>query len=170
MRRFLGLAAPPEFAREVQAWQRSLSHVITAPHITLKAPGGLTDDLAWLPQVQQACARFSPLVVTLSGVRTFGKRVIYLGVRGERLPDLHRALLAAVSPARRLAHEGEGYTPHLTIVLTDAPLGVPFGEALELARRTFTAPVSFTADSVRLYRKPIPGTPYQPERDFPLGP
>ncbi|WP_310583132.1 hypothetical protein [Deinococcus sp.] len=37
----MGVLPPPELSARILAWQRALGHVITTPHITLKAPGGL---------------------------------------------------------------------------------------------------------------------------------
>lgn len=170
MRRFLGLVPPEDFAARVTAWQRALGHHITAPHVTVKAPSGLADDLAWLPAAQNVCAAFPAFEVELSGVQTFDHRVIYLAVAGERVVDLHAALLQAVSPAVRAVHEGRGaFTPHLTLVLAWEPLAVGFDEAWGAACATFTRPFSFTAEFVRLFVKRRPGQPYEAERDLRLG-
>lgn len=170
MRRFLGLVPPPAFAAEVLAWQAALGHRITAPHVTVKAPPGLSDDLAWRPRAEAVCAAFPPFPVTLAGVRTFGKGVIYLAVDAPAARDLHVALVDALGGPDPAAFEGrDAFVPHLTLVLARAPLAVPFGEALERARAAFARPVVFDATLVRLYRKPVPGGEYEPERDLPLG-
>ncbi|WP_027482857.1 2'-5' RNA ligase family protein [Deinococcus pimensis] len=169
MRHFLGLVPPDGFTREVVAWQASLGHRITTPHVTVKAPDHLTPDRRWLPDVERACASHPPVEVTLTGVRTFGRRVVYLGVQGEGLRDLHLDLVGAVGAPLAPFEGRRAFTPHLTLVLSRAPLGVSFDEALARATETFTTPVTFHATFVRLFRKPSPGGTYEVDRDLPLG-
>lgn len=169
MRRFLGLTPPPDYSARVEVFRQSIRHRITAPHVTVKAPNGLTPDLVWLPAVREACASTQPFTVRVEGVRSFGRRVIYLAVHGEGVRDLHVSLLDAVAPAQRSQHEGRGaFTPHVTVVLAWEELGVTFDEALERARAELTEGVTFTARAVDVYRKPRPGAAYEVELSLPL--
>ena len=95
---FVGVLPPPELSARILAWQRALDHLITAPHVTLKAPGGLNAQQTLA--CREVCRRTPPFDLRLGGVQTFGGRVIYLAASGEGLSALHTALVAAVPVPR----------------------------------------------------------------------
>ncbi|MCL4352505.1 MAG: hypothetical protein M1318_07660 [Firmicutes bacterium] len=53
------------------------------PHITVKAQGGLTPDLAWTDPVTAVCAAFPRFIVAITGPEFLGDAVVYLGVVSE---------------------------------------------------------------------------------------
>ena len=63
---FVGALPPVALSRQVTAWQGRLNHVVTAPHITLKAPGRYSAEQ--LDGFRQVCGRTSPFEVLMAGV------------------------------------------------------------------------------------------------------
>ena len=109
------MVPPPDLSHEIEALQRQLGlrpHL--PPHVTVKAPPGLVDAPTWRPRARTALAVVAPRELTLGAVAWFGTRVAYLSVLGE-LMDLHQAALDATVGGRGDEHEGDAYTPHLTI-------------------------------------------------------
>ena len=170
---FVGLRPPPVLAERARSWQRSLGHEITAPHVTLKAPGRLS-----APQIlacREACRHAAPFQVRIGGVGSFGERVIFLRAEGPNLTALHCALVAAVGQEPG-GFELDGYHPHLTLAVNWRPmrpgLGHGWAEVLASAEAEFAdlehAPLDFTAREVVLYRKDAPGQPYVEDRVWTL--
>ncbi|GGJ82239.1 2'-5' RNA ligase family protein [Deinococcus aquiradiocola] len=170
---FVGLRPPPDLAAQVTAWQARMGHVITEPHVTLKAPGPYTP--AQLGALRAACAAHPPFDVTLGGVRMFGQRVVYLRVDGDGPHRLHAALVGALDlPPGEF--ELQHYSPHLSVALGWRPvrpdLNGDWNAVQDDARQEFaaleTAPVTFRVTGAVLYRKPVPGAPYRPGAEWPL--
>ena len=158
----MGALPPPGLNARILAWQLALGHVITAPHVTLKAPGTLNAEQ--LLACREVCRRTPSFDLLLRGVQTFGQRVIYLAVSGEGLPALHAALVAAVGdPAGEF--ELDGYHPHLTLALSYRPIQLPWPDVLASAHREFAdlgrAPLTSQMQHAALFRKDMPGQPYQ---------
>ena len=147
------------------------------PHITVKARSGLGPDLAWVPAARAVAEHWAPVEVSLGGPEVFGNgSALYLGVRSPGAVALHLALLEALKPAgrfgsERFRYEGPGMTPHLTLAL--ARRGVAPAALLPVARQAFadleSAPLTFTARTLTLMRKPGPGGAYAPLEEWALG-
>ena len=158
---FVGVLPPPELSARILAWQRALGHVITTPHITLKAPGGLNAQQALA--CREVCRRTPPFDLWLGGVQTFRGRVIYLAASGKGLSALHAALVAAVgTPAGEF--ELDNYHPHLTLALGYRPVRYPWPDVLASAYSEFAdlerAAVTCQVRDAALFRKDVPGQPY----------
>ena len=158
---FVGVLPPPELSARILAWQRALGHVITTPHVTLKAPGGLNAQQALA--CREVCRRTPPFDLWLGGVQTFGGRVIYLAASGKGLSALHAALVAAVgTPAGEF--ELDNYHPHLTLALGYRPVRYPWPDVLASAYSEFAdlerAAVTCQVRDAALFRKDVPGQPY----------
>ncbi len=166
---FVGTLPPPALSVRISDWQARLEHVITAPHVTLKAPGQYR--AAPLTAFGQVCGRTSPFEVAIGGVRTFPDRVIYLEAVGAGLKALHTELVAATGPPPG-AFELAGYQPHLTLALGWRPLRLDWPEVLASAQEEFAAleaePLRFTVREVVLFRKDRPGERYQEETRWKL--
>ncbi len=159
---FVGALPPPVLSARILAWQHALGHAITAPHVTLKAPGRLNAEQ--ILACREACRRTPPFGMQLGGVQTFGQRVIYLAASGEGLSALHAKLVAAVGhPVAEF--ELDGYHPHLTLALDHRPIRLPWPEVVASARNEFDdlerAPVVFSVQDIILFRKDAPGQPYR---------
>ena len=167
---FVGVLPPPVVSARILAWQLALGHVITAPHVTLKAPGNLNAEQVLA--CREVCRRTPPFDLQLGGVQTFGQRVIYLAAGGEGLSALHAALVAAVGdPAGEF--ELDQYHPHLTLALSYRPLQLPWPDVLASAQTEFAdlelAELDFQVQHAVLFRKDAPGQPYREAERWALG-
>jgi 2'-5' RNA ligase len=170
---FVGVRPPALLAQQICLWQQRLGHVITEPHVTLKAPGRWED--GQIEECRLACQRMPRFQVRVGRVQTFGERVISLTVSGPGLNALHGSLVAAVGEAPG-TFELSAYHPHLTLALSWRPMtGRPAGSSgldwplnwvsvLASAQTEFAAlqdaPLEFEAREAVLYRKQRPGEPY----------
>jgi 2'-5' RNA ligase len=84
------------------------------PHVTLKSPLGLGDDLAWLAPAREAVRGVGALHVRLGPVRSFDTRVLYLAVTCKGIEQLHERLLAACLSSD-VREEDRPYVAHLTL-------------------------------------------------------
>lgn len=166
---FIGVVPPAALAERVLAWQARLEHAITAPHVTLKAPGQFSE--VQLAACERACARTPAFEVQLGAVQTFPDRAVYLSASGPGLHPLHTELVAAVGLATG-PFELEGYHPHLTLALAWRPLAGSWAAALASAQAEFAdlerAPLRFTVAEAALFRKDRAGEPYQMVSRWPL--
>jgi 2'-5' RNA ligase len=177
VRYFIGIVPPDDYKKRIERfrnrWASNRTGEVAEPHITVKAQGGLTEDLAWLDRVREVCASFPRFQLSLGEPETYGEAVAYLDVRSDEIHELHRRLLNAVSPPPeliRLHYEGELYDPHLTLGQTHWGMSGP--EIMEMKREARTAlapwpvfPVAF----VRVYKEIEPDK-YVPFEDIPLAP
>ena len=119
MEYFIGIVPPDEYRERVERFQnRWIVRSGVEPHITLKAQGGLTEDLAWLGRVREVCQRFKPFRVSFDGPAYFGETILYLGVQSQELVELHRKIVQAVSPPSesiRRYFELDDFVPHMTL-------------------------------------------------------
>lgn len=166
---FVGVLPPADLAGRVLAWQARLEHVVTAPHVTLKAPGQFSG--ARLAACERACARSPAFEVRLGGVQTFPDRVVYLSASGPGLHALHSGLVAATGQSAG-PFELEGYHPHLTLALGWRPLAGAWADVLASAQAEFAdlegAPLRFTVSEAALFRKDRAGEPYRQVARWPL--
>ena len=158
---FIGIEPPHAVKERVLGWQATFEHSITAPHVTLKAPGQLT------PAQRLACretvAQVEPFDAQIGGVATFGQRVIFLKAGGEGLTRLHAALVKAVGEPAGPFELG-GYHPHLTLMLNWRPMYGDWHDAHASAQAEFAdleaQPLRFTVRQVALFQKEEAGQPY----------
>ncbi|GGQ94815.1 2'-5' RNA ligase family protein [Deinococcus ruber] len=159
---FIGVLPPDPLVVRVRQWQAALNHVITTPHITLKAPGQWS--AAQLAACRSSVATCAPFTAELSGAATFGERVIFLKAGGDGLASVHAALVAALGEGPGTFELG-GYHPHLTLALSWRPLHGTWQDALASAQAEFAdleaAPLRFTVGQVALFEKQRAGQPYR---------
>ncbi|MFC4455553.1 2'-5' RNA ligase family protein [Deinococcus sonorensis] len=163
---FIGIEPPADLSAAIRAWQVQLHHDITAPHVTVKPPQGMSAEVA--ARCRAVCPQLPAFALRLHGVRTFDSRVIYLDAQGEGLHHLHWSLVEA-SGLPATSHERGGYTPHLTMVLSRRPMNVSWPEALASARAEFgSVDRTYTVEAAVLYVKDRPGQPYRVAERWPL--
>jgi 2'-5' RNA ligase len=159
------VATPPEaYQRRIVAWRSRWlgdgERRAVEPHVTVKAQGGLTDDLAWLDRVRAVCATFSAFVVALTGPAMFGDHVVYLGVESPGIVSLHRRLVEAVAPPPALIEqyfELDQYTPHLTLGQSEWGLAAKvLAEMRAEAARALSPFPTFNVAALRIYRETAP--------------
>ena len=106
---------------EVLSFRKQWKHTGIAPHITAKAPCGLTPDEVWVERIQRICQGQTEIGVCVSGVSLFGSSVLFLRVESIELIRLHNLIIAdlGISVAEQTAcFEGAQYLPHLTLLQT----------------------------------------------------
>lgn len=169
---FIGIVPPVECRKRIRHFRErwhSARHVVTEPHITVKAQGGLTEDLAW---VRHVCSAIDPFAVTLEEPRGFGETVVYLNVYAPGLMTVHKRLVETMSlSVETLQHyfEGDLYVPHLT--LGQSAWGMTQGELREMYRQARVELASlgtFTAFGLQIFRGLEPGG-YVPTLYVPFG-
>ena len=177
MTRFFFAVVPPEPALSVIDALRARwghPHQKVEPHITVKPPfphEGQPE--RFLAPVRAALSGITPLQARLGDPARFGGAVLYLSVLCPGLQALHRAVLQALepfAPPDPRFHEGESYTPHLTLAGTR--FGVSPG-GLDRMEREAEGELSdlnpFTVSFLRCYRRDEKDGPWQPLCDLPFG-
>jgi 2'-5' RNA ligase len=169
----LVVVPPAELAARIREFQKNQLRVLplAAPHITVKAQGGLGQDEAWLDDVRAVAARFPAFRTGVAGIGMFGEEFLYLRAEpGEALVRLHAALLKAVNPAPALIEryfEGKAYVPHLTL----AGPGLSSHEMAVVkvaAEERFAIRELFDVTFVRVLRQAKDGEPFLGYLDLPL--
>jgi 2'-5' RNA ligase len=174
----IGIFAPADVTREIEAWQALFPKHQSGmkAHVTVKRP--------FVPRVPQAqivaciagiCYPFRPFWLELQGLGQFtipNDNVLYVAVtENPTLRLLHQALLVALaefvepgSPEDAL-YEGEGFVPHLTIAhnLSDADL-----PAVRARLAGYTPRYKFPVTELALAGQEDKGE-WQILRYFPLG-
>jgi 2'-5' RNA ligase len=150
-------------------------HHNVEPHATVKAPFPWDGDPEQLlTPVRSACAALAPFPARLGAPARFGGAgVLYLTVDSPGLHQLHLAVLEALSgllPPRDDAHEGEGYTPHLTLAVGRFGISPEAMDRMEQeARADLGALPPFAVGALRLYRRESREERWRPACDVPLG-
>ena len=156
---FIGLPLPPNFARKVLKFQRKYENNslpgIVEPHITVKAQGGLSEDLEWLSPVRKVIESTISFEVKVGKPNTFAGKAVYLSVQSEGAKLLHRELVISVSPSEdeiAAYYEMDSYVPHVSIAILEDNLDSDTLERIrEDASKTFTGSFSFVVESARIY-------------------
>lgn len=174
MRYLIGVVPPEEIMEKITNFQKSfpMNRVpfFIEPHITVKAQGGLTEDLAWLGGVESAIAEFSPLTIRFDGIGQFGQNVLFRRVVSDNIAALRDVLISVVNPnpeEREKYFEDVSYEPHLT--LGQIELGMTVEEIARmkpLAEREFSSPEDFTTGFLRIYSQEQPGQSYKKFSDI----
>jgi 2'-5' RNA ligase len=173
MRVFVGLPAPPEFARKIEKIHQSQYPMLRLSrlefHITLKAPQEVQNLDEWVKAAFAACINFSAPKITIEKV-FINPFNLCLEVRKQPLVDLQDSLVRALKPYNSpgiTLHEKETFIPHITIGRSNKP--IPPRERKELLQQlniNFDE-LSFTASTVRLYAM-LNGVSYDSAKDINL--
>lgn len=122
MQYIIGIVPPSAYGQRIVAFQRrwpgNQTPGVVEPHITVKAQGGLTPDLAWIQSVIAVCSAFPRFTVTVTEAEFFANAVVYLGIASLSIRVLHRRLVEAIMPPpESIARyfEWDHYVPHLTL-------------------------------------------------------
>jgi len=175
MQYFIGIVPPEDYQQKIVAFQRRCTnnrlYEVVEPHITVKAQGGLTADMRWLNKIREVCSEFPRFPVSLTEPASFGRDVVYLGVTSNRIFELHRQMVSAVSPSSELIQryfELDMYTPHLTLGQAYWGMNKSELEDMKAEARTDLRPFpTFTVEYVRIYEEAEPNT-YQQFEDIQL--
>jgi 2'-5' RNA ligase len=176
MQYFIGVVPPDDYKRKLisfqERWKNNSLVKVVEPHITVKAQSGLTMDKSWLGNVKAVGESFSPFEVTLNQPMFFGEHVLFLSVLSNKINDLHRRLVDAVSPDQELIKkymELEDYTPHLTLGQTFWGLTYPeLKEMADMTEKKLLPYPTFEVQFIRIYQEIEPNR-YIKYLDIPLG-
>jgi 2'-5' RNA ligase len=122
-RYFIGLTLPENITRLLEITRHKVFMPQTMlsplqPHITLLHPNALMqsppEDL--LPKIRAAVQPFLPVTLTLTSLKWFDRRVIYLAVDCPDLAVLQSALVAQLpSEPQAKFYASRTFTPHVTL-------------------------------------------------------
>ncbi|WP_217594685.1 2'-5' RNA ligase family protein [Cohnella sp. GbtcB17] len=164
---FIGIVPPEEYKEQIlvfrnkwaktfrNRWDINGFRAPVEPHITVKLPNGLTEDMIWLERVRETCASFPSFQITLSKPGSFGTAVAFLSVESKEIFRLHKNLVDAISPPPEFIDrntELDNFIPHLTLGQTK--WGMTEAEIIEMksaASEVLPPFPSFDVTSVRLF-------------------
>lgn len=178
MKFFIGIVPPLATKEKVLEFQKSFpSNKIPffhEPHITLKAPSGLTEDKSWLAPVMALVGDYPRFQIKLEGLGGFEDRVLFLNpVFSQELMDLHLKLVNFLYPnteSDNKFYERSLFYPHLTLGETTWG-GMTPEELVEMKKKAeieFYSIPPFQVDFVRVFQKEKDGEPYRKLLDIPL--
>ncbi|WP_340003681.1 2'-5' RNA ligase family protein [Paenibacillus sp. FSL K6-0276] len=176
MQYFIGIVPPDEYKEQIAAfrnrWASNRLQAVVEPHITVKAQGGLTEDMHWLENVRGTCSSVQCFQLSLSEPGSFGNAVTFLSVESKDVYDLHKRLVDTVSPSPELIKrylELDRFHPHLTLGQTY--WGMNEAEIEEMKQSAMHALVPFPTFNVKFVRvyKEIEPNKYVPFEDIKFG-
>lgn len=173
MQYFIGIVPPNEYKEQIalfcNLWHSNRLREVVEPHITVKAQGGLTEDLIWLEKVREVCSSVQSFQLSLTEPATFGNAVVFLGVQSKKIYEFHKQLVETVSPSPELIKryfEWDNYHPHLTLGQTYWGMKESEIIEMEIASRNALAPFpTFKVTYVRVYKEIEPNK-YEPFEDI----
>jgi len=173
MKFFIGIVPPEDIYSAVVNIQNKFGDNRLEPHITLRPPVTVTQQDQWITAIEKVCATLSPVKINLPGTGHFGNRVLFIEVVSEELTGLHNAVVKAIKPFEQIdakSNGNENYRPHLTLARKWCGFTKhDFVDMKVLADEFLSGQqVCFTANSVRIYHKPLPGGRYEPLKDVSL--
>lgn len=172
---FIGIPPPLDFSEKVINFQKSFPEntvpKIAEPHVTVKAQGGLDDELKWIDRIRTVCSKTQPFKISICGLSSFNDTVFYLEVESKPLIALHREIVQEIDPGSENIekyYELDRYIPHLTLAMTNSQF--PIDTVLKMKKRalkTFPSEYEFMARYLRIYRENVSGY-YELYEDIPL--
>jgi 2'-5' RNA ligase len=172
MQCFIGIVPPSSISEAIQTIQRQYGDNRTEPHITLRPPVVLADPASWMEALKETAISFNRFPVVLTRTGMFGKRVLFIEAEATELYTLEGKLLPAVKPFEQPGrHKDQPFHAHLTL----GRLNVGFTPAAlkemrKLADDILLAPVTFTAEFIRVYHKPSINERYKVYEDVYFNP
>jgi len=178
MKFFIGIVPPLATKERIINFQKTFPSnkvpYFNEPHITLKAPTGLTGDKSWLAKVIALAGDYPRFQINIKGIDSFDNRVLFLNpIFSENLMNLHLKLVDLLCPtieASNKFYEGAVYHPHIT--LGETTWGGMTEFELDIMRKKaetefYTIP-PFLVTSLRLYQKGDSEEVYSKLLDIPL--
>ncbi|HEY4489929.1 MAG TPA: 2'-5' RNA ligase family protein [Candidatus Paceibacterota bacterium] len=178
MKFFIGIVPPSVTKERIFEFQSSFPSnkvpYFHEPHITLKAPSGLTEDKVWLVKVATLLGDYDRFQIAFDGLDCFDDKVLFLKLTfSQELMGLHMQLVSLLSPdteTNNKFYEGSIYHPHLT--LGETTWGGMTQEELDIMRKRAEFELHnippFQVDFVRVFQKEKDSEPYQKLLDIPL--
>ncbi len=174
MEYFVAITPPKKYGDIITQFQRRWPNNtlpdFVEPHITVKSQAGLNEDEQWIDSIKTICSNFTMFNLSLKGVKSFGKSVVYLGVESNRIRVLHRKIVEVISPNpenSRRYYELDLYDPHLTLGSKEFGMSeVELSEMKKLANDRLHDFHSFIVNSLKIYK--LSETKYQKIQEIDL--
>jgi 2'-5' RNA ligase len=173
MKYFIGIVPPEDIYETIENIQKQYGDNRLEPHITVRPPVTLLDQSAWLRAIEQVCASFAPITISLPWTGNFGKRVLFIDVVSPSLHALHADLISAIEPfevADNKLYVDDSFHPHLTLGRAWCGFSQDdFAAIRKLADSYLSAsPIMFKAAFLRVYKKAAHVKRYETVADVPL--
>ena len=160
MEYFVAITPPKKYGEIItqfqKMWPNNTLTDFVEPHITVKFQAGLNDDEYWIDSIKTICSNFPMFNLSLKGVKSFGKSVVYLGVESNMINALHRKIVEAISPTpedSRRYYELDLYEPHLTLGSEEFGMSeIELSEMINLAINRLYDFQPFIVNSLRIYK------------------
>jgi 2'-5' RNA ligase len=170
---FFAVTPPEPTLRAIESFRARWGHPHhnVEPHMTIKPPFPWSDaPETFLAPLRPGLAALRPFTARLGAPARFGDAVLYLTVNSTGMKELHLATIAAV-PTNPADHDGESYTPHLTLAVTRFGISAEGLERMEAeARAELSAFAPFEVTALRCYHRAGKDDRWHPLCDLPLGP
>ena len=114
----IAILPPAELSRKIRLLQCQFGDNGIEPHITVKAQGGLGDNLKWFELAKEIARKTPPIHVTLGDIKKFGNEVLYISVDSPGIITLHNEILDKLDLHDEIIErffERDLFTPHLTL-------------------------------------------------------
>ncbi|MGC8505290.1 MAG: 2'-5' RNA ligase family protein [Thermoplasmata archaeon] len=160
MEYFIAIVPPKKYGETITQFQRRWSDNtlpdLVDPHITVKSQAGLNEDECWIDSIKSICSSFPGFTLSINGVKSFGKSVVYLGVESDKINELHRKIVEAISPdpeESRRYYELDLYEPHLTLGSKEYGMNeIELSEMKACASNFFHGFAPFIVNSLQIYK------------------
>lgn len=157
MEYFIGIAPPERYSEQINKLREKWSYVATEPHITLKGPRGLNNDNDWLRKVKKVIERSEAFDISIGGIDYFSDSVLFYQVSSQKIHDLHKRLVDAVTPTNeeiKSDFELDEYVPHLTIMKHKTGyLDLPLNQIAWESTKGFKKYFCFKVRSIGIYAR-----------------
>lgn len=157
---FVAITPPKKYGEIItqfqKKWPNNTLPDFVEPHITIKSQAGLNEDEYWIDSIKTICSNFPIFNLSLKGVKSFGKSLVYLGVESNMINALHRKIVEAISPTpedSRRYYELDLYEPHLTLGSEEFGMSeIELSEMINLAINRLYDFQPFIVNSLRIYK------------------
>lgn len=173
MKYFIGIVPPDLIYHSILNIQKQFGDNRLEPHITVRPPVELTDERSWINAIEKVCKALPPVEISLPATGNFDTRVLFVDVQSTYLNSLHKLLIAAIKPFEKISdyqNTNQPYHPHLTLGRSWCGFTKQDFKAMQLLAAEYLSakPVSFTANSIRIYYKPMHQGRYEKLSDIHL--
>ncbi len=171
---FVAVLPPPHVMNQIQSFRQKWGYSeASPPHVTVKAPSGLTATEDWVPKIEQICRGFPAFELKLGAPATFGSTVLFNTVLCKEIITLHLLLVDAIKPSiqeQKKHYEVTDFIPHLTIVQKNSQMtDDQFLNIKRDAEHTLDEYEPFIVPSVHIFSMNMSHT-YTPVLELPLRP
>jgi 2'-5' RNA ligase len=171
MKFFIGIVPSAEIYTNVGHIQKGFGDNRLEPHITVRPPVTVSQETDWINAIEQVCSTFPPFTIHLPATGNFGKRVLFIEARSQKLHELYHALvkvIRAFEQPEEKKQENQDYHPHLTLGRSWCGFTLEDFAKMRVLAEDFLSQKeqSFMVESLRIYHKPNGRGRYTPMKDI----